>query len=326
MGMSFNWDDLSKNLNEEAFKTVKKERDARFWVLAKDEDKNGAAIIRFLPDPNSVPFVSLIKISAQNKNRKGFFVSEWSPNSIGKPCPFNERFTELWNEGKREKAKTLGRLKRFITNIKVIKDPANPQNEGKIFLYEMSETQMDYIKKSMEVTDIMKELGEQPVAVFNPVEGQNFLIKSKKGANDIVSYADSKFSPKINGIYKSVEEAEKDIKENAYELKEFLDPENYLSYEELTDMRDRFLGEGKYSSKTDKETSKTDETSKKDEELSKKNNKEDIEKESEKVVEKETEKSENSNVSELDELDELLESDSNTDDELDKLLEELDED
>lgn len=246
--MNFDFNSLAANLQENAFnekKTYRKEVDTRFWKLSRNEDNVGGALIRFLPDANEVMFVTLSKIHASRD--KGYYVNEWSPTSIGLPCPFDEKFWELWNAEQKVTAKLLGRSNRYITNIKVLKDPANTENEGKIFLYEMSHTMMEQIKEVMIQTDAMKALDEEPIAVFNPVEGQSYLIKAKEGENKIITYSGSKFADKVNGIYTSYDEAEADIKANSYPLKEFLEPTNFKSYEELTDMLHRFLGIGKYA-------------------------------------------------------------------------------
>lgn len=247
--MEFSWDAMAGNLQDNAFSEKKRygnEVDTRFWKLSRDENENGGAVVRFLPDPNNVPFVTLTRINAQKQQKGGFFVSEWSPTTIGLKCPFNEKFSELWKKGEKETAKQLGRAQRYITNIKVIKDPANPDNEGKIFLYDMSQTMIEMLKGAMIQTEAMKALDEEPIAAYNPLQGNNFLIKAKLGTNKIITYNDSKFSDKVNGIYTSAEEATADITENAYELKEFLDPANFKSYDELQDLLHRFLNIGKY--------------------------------------------------------------------------------
>lgn len=255
--MDFNWDNMAVNLQDNAFgekKSYSNDVDTRFWKLSRDENDNGGAIIRFLPDSNNIPFVNLTKINATTGDKKSFFVNEWSPTTIGLKCPFNEKFSELWNAGQKDTAKTLGRSQRYITNIKVIKDPANPANEGKIFLYDMSQTMIDMLKGVMIQTESMKALDEEPVAVFNPLQGNNFLLKAKLGSNKIITYGDSKFSDKVTSLYDSKEDAEKDIIENTHSLKEFLDPANFKSYEELLDLRNKFLKEGKYAVGTSEES------------------------------------------------------------------------
>jgi hypothetical protein len=206
------------------------------------------------------PFIKMSKISAQ-KGKKQFFVDEWSPESIGLPDPFREKFWELWNKGEKETAKQYGRKERYITNIKVLKDPANPENEGKFFLFDMSKTLFDKVKNAMVETEAMKALGEEAIPVFDPINGNSFLLKVKMGTNKILTYEDSKFADKSSAVFENEEEALAFIKENCYELKEFLQPEFYKSYEELLDLRDRFFKEGKYSSENDKSQGDKDDRS-----------------------------------------------------------------
>lgn len=244
MAMDFSWEAMAGNLQANAFnekKSYKNETDSRFWKLSRDENGNGGALIRFLPDMNGVPFVTLSKIRAQNKDGKGFFVNEWSPTSIGLPDPFDEEFSKLWKAGEKDTAKTLGRSIRFITNIYVVKDPANEENNGKVFLYDMSQSMMEMIKEVMIQTESMKALDEEPIAVYNPVEGNNFLIKVKDGTNGIPTYESSKFADKVTGIFADEAEATAAIAEKTYALKEFLEPSNFKTYEELTDLLNRFM-------------------------------------------------------------------------------------
>ena len=235
MSSKFDWDALSKNLNENAMSDGNKktyEVDERFYRLSRDENGNGGALIRFIPDSNGVPFIKMTRIDAQQGKNKPF-VSEWSPQTIGKPDPFNERFSELWNSGQQEEAKKYGRKFRYLTNIKVIKDPQNKDNEGKTFLFDMSPTLFEKIKNAASPSESEIALGAEPMEVYNPVEGNSFLLKVKLGSNGFLTYEDSKFADKVDGIYKSDAEATKDIKENAYNLDEFLKPESFLSYDEL---------------------------------------------------------------------------------------------
>ena len=54
------------------------------------------------------------------------------------------------------------------------------------------------------------------------------------GSNNIINYDSSEFFvDPANPVYKSAEEAVKDIKENTYLLSDFLKPESFLSYDEL---------------------------------------------------------------------------------------------
>ena len=218
-----------------ADKTNKFAKDERFYTLAKDKETGkGAAIIRFLPDSEKGIIQKLFKIQTTvTKNGKKRFVSEYSPSSIGQPCPFQEEWQTLWNSGDKEGSKLFGRGQRFITNIKVLKDPANKENEGKIFLFDMSATMKDKIQHAMNPSDQDRDLGAEPKELFNPLRGHSFKLASSKGSNGIINYDASEVISEVTSIYDTVEEALTDIKENTYKLSDFLKPESFLSYDEL---------------------------------------------------------------------------------------------
>ena len=243
--MAINWDNVASSIKEDVFgekKTNQYKQDERFYKLGRNENEVGGALIRFLPDPDGEQLIKMIKINArQGVNNR--FCDEWSPTSIGQKDPFNEKFLELWSAGKKEEAKKFGRSIRFITNIKVIKDPLNPENEGKIFLFEMSETLANKIKDAMMPSEEEMALGTEPKRVYDPVKGNSFMLKIKKGTNKIFTYEDSKFVETQDGIYDSYDEAEKDIEKNAYRLSEFLEPSFYKSYDELLDCLKWYTGE-----------------------------------------------------------------------------------
>lgn len=210
------------------------QEDTRFYKLTKDESGKGAALIRFLPDKNKRTIIKLQKINTNiTKNGKRRFVSEWSPVNIGLKDPFQEKWAELWNKGDKEGSKVFNRTFRYIANIKVINDPKKPENNGKIFLLDMSSRMNDKLEKYLKISDEDKMLGKQVKELFNPLKGYSFLYQCEKGSNGMITYDSSEAVAKEDSIYKSVEEAIQDIKENTYALEDLLKPENYLSYEEL---------------------------------------------------------------------------------------------
>ena len=243
--MDFSWDKLTEKVQKEALNDSNKSQgviDERFYKLARDENDNGAAVIRFLPDPDGIPFIKMIQIAANDGfNRR--FCNEWSPQTIGLPDPFNEKFFEEWNKGNKEEAKRFGRKFRYIANIKIVKDPANPSNNGKIFLLDMSPSLFEKIKNAADPSESERALGAEPMEVFNPIKGHNFLLKINKGSNGFFTYENSRFDNKVTSVYKSEEEYLKDIIENGYKLSEFLKPENFLSYDELKKKLAWYIGE-----------------------------------------------------------------------------------
>jgi hypothetical protein len=233
---AFNFDALKQELGADPFaeKSNKYAKDERFYTLAKDKDGNGAALIRFLPDSEKGMIQKLFKINTTIvKNGKKRFVSEFSPATIGQPCPFQERWQELWNSGDKDGAKMFGRGIRYVANIKVLKDPANPENEGKIFLYEMSGAMKDKIQSAVDPSEQDRALGAQPKELFNPLRGNSFRLVARKGANGQINYDNSEVINEVTSVYDSVEQALEDIKTNTHTLSDLLKTESFMSYEEL---------------------------------------------------------------------------------------------
>lgn len=233
---SFNFDTMKEELGTDPFATTanKYAEDNRFYKLTKDKDGNGGAVIRFLPDSEKGLIEEIYRINTTiEKNGKKRFVNEITPSTVGLPCPFQEEWQRLWNLGDKEGSKRFSRSKKYITNIKVLKDPNNPANEGKIFLFEMSGKMKQMIQDALNPSQQDRDLGATPKEMFNPLKGHSFRLVSKKGANDMINYDSSSILEKEDGIYATVEEAIKDIKENTYKLSDLKKPENLLSYDEL---------------------------------------------------------------------------------------------
>jgi len=217
-----------------ATQTKKYAKDERFYTLAKDKDGNGAALIRFLPDSERGMIQQMFKINTTvTKNGKKRFVSEFSPATIGAACPFQEKWQDKWNAGDKDTARLYSRSVRFITNIKVLKDPANPENEGKIFMYEISNSMKDKLQAAIDPSEQDRSLGAQPKELFNPLAGNSFRLVAKKGANNQINYDSSEVINEVSSIYDTVELALEDIKANTYKLSDLLKPESFMTYDEL---------------------------------------------------------------------------------------------
>ncbi len=244
----YDWDNMKSKLQKDALTDGNKkvyEVDERFYRLARDENDNGGALIRFVPDSEDMMFIKMTKINARQNDGSKRFVAEWSPQSIGQKDPFNEKFLKLWGEGHQEEAKKYSRAFRFLANIVVEKDPANPTNNGKTFLLDMSPTLFAKLKEAMTPTASEIALGAEPKAVFNPLNGNSFLLKVGKAATGFLSYETSKFNDAETALYKTEAQADKAILENTHKLNEFLKPESFMSYDELTEKLAWFDGESK---------------------------------------------------------------------------------
>ena len=114
--------------------------DDRLWKLECDKSGNGYAVIRFLPAPDGedLPFVKLYSHAFQGPG--GWYI-ENSLTTLSQKDPVSEFNTTLWNNGTdagKDAARRQKRKLTYISNIYVVKDPSNPENEGKVFLYSMA--------------------------------------------------------------------------------------------------------------------------------------------------------------------------------------------
>jgi len=234
---SMDWSSLEKNLGANVTAQKKNYADDRFWTLARDENDNGGAIIRLLPDPEGTPFIQLFNHAFQsfdNVNKKKRWYINNSPQTVGAECPASDLWSALFNEGSEEgklEAKNFSRKIQFYTNIKVIKDPSNPANDGKIFVWKFGTKLKDKIMAALQPSDTDIAMGEEPKQLFNPITGCNIKLKIQKAAG-FLNY-DATTIEGVSSIYPDGETAKADIIENAHKLSEFNSPDAFETYEEL---------------------------------------------------------------------------------------------
>ena len=224
---SSNLDELSKKI--QATSEKKSYKDDRFWRPELDKASNGYAVIRFLPAPpnEDLPWAKLYTHGFQAKG--GWFI-ENSRTTFGEKDPVSEMNSELWNSGiesDKDIARARKRKLQYISNILVISDPANPQNEGKIFLYKFGKKIFDKIQEAMEP----EFADEKAVNPFELWDGANFKLKVRK-ISGFINYDKSEFdspSELFDGDDTQLEELWK----KQYSLTAFTDPSNFKSYDEL---------------------------------------------------------------------------------------------
>ena len=240
----FDFDSLTQT-NSDPFEdstSYVSEVDTRFYTLPKNKDGSGEAIICFISDQNQKIFKKVFKFNISNfVSGKKRFTNYFSPTTIGLPDPVQERWQKLWNDGLKDEAKKFARTIRYITNIKVIRDPLNPENNGKLFLYEMSQSLKEKIKHAVELSEMDKQLNRPRKEIFNPTKGWLMKLTCKKAVNGFTTYDDSEFfnvspdDPRMADLipYKDAQSAIDDIKANAHPLDWFDKAENYKTYDEL---------------------------------------------------------------------------------------------
>ncbi len=214
-------------------------RDQRLWKPEVDKSGNGYAVLRFLPAPNGedVPWVKLYDHGFQGPG--GWYIENSRTSlGVGEKDPLSEHNSMLWNSGiesNKDVARKQKRRLKYFSNILIVKDPANPQNEGKVFLYQYGAKIFEKLQNAMqpEFED------ESPVNPFDLWEGANFKLKIRN-YEGYRNYDKSEFetaSP-VEGEDSRLEE----IWNSQYSLVEFLDPKNFKSYEELQTRLSRVLG------------------------------------------------------------------------------------
>ena len=211
--------------------------DERTWKLDVDKSGNGYAVIRFLPAPEGedLPFVKLYSHAFQGPG--GWYI-ENSLTSLGQKDPVSEYNTQLWNNGTDAGKETARKQKRkltYMSNIYVVKDPANPENEGKVFLFKYGKKIFDKLTAAMqpEFED------EEAIDPFDFWQGANFKLKAKNVAG-YRNYDSSEFaavSPLLDD-----DDALEAIWKKEISLAEIVATDQFKTYEDLKRRLDYVLG------------------------------------------------------------------------------------
>ena len=211
--------------------------DDRFWKAELDKSGNGYAVIRFLPAPNNedMPYVRVFNHGFQGPG--GWYI-ENSLTTLGQKDPLAEYNSTLWNSGieaNKEIARKQKRRLTYFSNIYVVEDKTNPQNEGKVFLFRYGKKIFDKISSmaNPEFED------ESPVDVFSFWEGANFKLKIRK-VDGFSNYDKSEF---ITPAPLSEDDSKmEEVWTQQYALNEFVDEKNFKTYDELKARLDIVLG------------------------------------------------------------------------------------
>lgn len=212
--------------------------DDRLWKPEMDKSGNGYAVVRFLPAPQGedLPWVKLYKHAFQGPG--GWYI-ENSLTTLGQKDPVSEYNTTLWNNGTdagKEEARKQKRKLEYYSNIYVVKDPTNPQNEGRVMLYKYGKKIFDKIMAAMqpEFED------EEPINPFDFWQGADFKIKIKKVAG-YWNYDSSEFARQAP-LLDDDDDAMESIWKKEYSLQEFTNADKFKSYDELKKRLDYVLG------------------------------------------------------------------------------------
>ena len=222
--------------------------DDRLWKPEMDKTGNGYAVIRFLPAPDGeeLPWAKMYSHAFQGPG--GWYI-ENSLTTIGQKDPLGEYNRELWNSGLDSDKDTVRKQKRklsYYANIYVVQDKANPQNEGKVFLYKFGKKIFDKIMEAMqpEFED------ETPINPFDFWQGANFKLKLKKVAG-YWNYDSSEFDRP--GPLLDDDDALEALWKKQYSLAALTAADQFKTYEQLEARLKMVLGKKSAPARFDEE-------------------------------------------------------------------------
>lgn len=213
----------------------------KYWKPTLDKSGNGYFIIRFLPAPpqdgdDALPWVKYYDHGFQGPT--GLWYIEKSLTSIGQTDAIAAYNSELWNSGveaKKEVARKQKRRLHYVSNIYIVKDSKNPENEGQVKLFNYGKSIFNKIARAM-TPEFEDEVAFDP---FNLWKGANFKFKIRRGDSGFSNYDLSEFDS-CSPLSSDDEELER-IWQSEYSLTEIIDPKNFKSAEELQQRLERVL-------------------------------------------------------------------------------------
>jgi hypothetical protein len=250
--MALNFADLKKNRKSD-FEKLQKQidettskgggADTTFWSPTVDKAGNGYAVIRFLPAPGSedTAFVRLFSHAFKGPSGQWYIENSRTTLGNGEKDPVGEMNSRLWNESEddnspqRKQARAQKRKLTYISNIIVIKDPANPDNEGKVFRFKYGKKIWDKIQGAM-YPEFEDEEGFNP---FDLWEGADFKLKIRQ-VEGYRNYDKSEFdkpAPLSNDDDKL-----ESIWKQEHSLAELVALDKFKSYDELAKRLAQVLG------------------------------------------------------------------------------------
>ena len=234
-----NKSDLFSKLQKQLEKTTQVGTvDERLWKLSTDKAGNGFAVIRFLPAPDGedMPFVKLYSHAFQGPG--GWYI-ENSLTTLGKDDPVGEFNRELWNSGDESLKEQVRKQKRklsYYSNIYVVKDPSNPDNEGKVFLFRYGKKIFDMIMEAVNGDELEGREGINP---FDFWTGADFKLRAKKVAG-YPNYDSSEFM--APGTLDDLDDAQlESIWKREHSLQDVVAADKFKTYEQLKERLNRTL-------------------------------------------------------------------------------------
>lgn len=247
----FNWNQIKDDIEKEKDSKSKKYKDDRLfypdWKAAVA--KNKFYTLRFLPDQEGNPFVHYYTHGFQYPNSDGTGKKWYINNCISTfgwdpKCPICAKNSEYYDsafESDKALGKERARKQHWVSNILVVNDPINPDNNGKIFLYKYGYKIYQKIEKQMFPSEIdLSDDDFQEFVPFDLFNGADFKLKITM-QGEYPNYDTSSWS-QIKAIANGDEDEIDVLMEQTHDLSEFLDPKKYPTVEETNIQLAHILG------------------------------------------------------------------------------------
>lgn len=235
----------SKNSTEKLAKKIDDDqsggfaKDPRFWTMTVDKAGVGEAVIRFLCEPEGEDYPYVRRYEHFIKANGAIYAEHSRTTLKGEKDPVTEYFFEMRGDNPtkeiKDKYSPFSRRANYIANIYVVSDPANPENEGKVFLYKFGNTIFEYLQNCIKP----KFASEKAFNPFDLWEGANFVIRAYNNKGGQRQYDKSSFE--ACGPLLDNDDDLESVYNDLYKLTPEIAPEVFKSYEELETIFNKFL-------------------------------------------------------------------------------------
>ncbi len=239
--------------NVEGLKKNNFEADPNEWYPTVDKSGNGLATIRFLPKINEddLDFARWWSHEFKDPTTGKWYIENCLFTLDESADPVMEFNKKLWDSvvnsdsakdhPNRKQATRQARKIHFVSNIFVIDDPLNPENNGKCKKFKYGKWAMDKIEGVL----FPKFAGKKSINPFDLWEGVNFNIEifsEKKDGKFQRNYNNSNFDKEPSQLADDakLEKIYEEYKD--WSIKSYLSPKNFKSYADLKKRLDEVVG------------------------------------------------------------------------------------
>ena len=219
--------------------------DKNYWRPAVDKAGNGMATFRFLPAPavdhvegqdEPTPWAKIWSHGFQGPG--GQWLVDNCLTTKGEKCPVCEHNTVLWNSGIQANRDIVSKQKRklnYVSNVYIVSDPKNPENEGRVVLFKYGKKIFDKIQEALN-----PQFPDEPkINAFDMWGGANFKLKIRK-VEGYANYDKSEFDTPSR--LKESDDELKKIWESEFSLKEIVSDSKFKTFETIQKRLNLVLG------------------------------------------------------------------------------------